>query len=193
MLQARRAACLHAAFRRAASGALPGLLPAGRAMVSRLLNCEDILLNFVAAAAIQEQQQQQQGGSGSQQAAALPHAVWAQPGRRLDISILSKVGISRAGASHTSERGCCYRRLAAAHGPAPRWACAGAALTLGLPLLQTRGPAVLPSSASGTGGILCRSSKLSGTGAARPGGSSPALSAACLAWAACTCSLLSTA
>jgi hypothetical protein len=75
---------------------------AGRALVSRLLNCEDILLNFVAAAAIGEQH----GGRGGEQQAALPpHAIWAQPGRRLDISILSKVGISRAGASHTSKQG----------------------------------------------------------------------------------------
>lgn len=78
-------------------------------------NCEDILLNFVAAAAIREQQaaagatpvpeNAAAGGNASSAAAQWPpHVVWAQPSRRLDVSFLSGVGLSRSRASHKSER-----------------------------------------------------------------------------------------
>lgn len=107
---------------------------AGRALVANRTNCEDILLNWVAAAAIwerhgaaatalpatpaavQAQGASAGGGSGlrldplqlaqreAQREAAqprwLPQALWAQPSRRLDISFLSGVGISRGRAAH---------------------------------------------------------------------------------------------
>lgn len=79
--------------------------------MSRRGNCEDILLNIVAATAIQEHSLQpgaassSPGGPGGRRLLLgevepperrLPQAVWVQPSRRLDISLLSGVGISRA-------------------------------------------------------------------------------------------------
>lgn len=116
-----------------------GYVAAGRELVGRLINCEDILLNFVVAAAIRKRQrqprqplgleaglsaaeaagdahgnnsaaghvqqkehhQQQKGKLGRQ----LPHVVWSQPSRRLDLSAFSGVGISKARAKHLGERG----------------------------------------------------------------------------------------
>lgn len=72
-------------------------------------NCEDILFNYVAATAIQESLHQGQQPQQKQQPGAAaglpPHAVWSQPSRRLDISFLSGVGISKSGHVHEGARG----------------------------------------------------------------------------------------
>ncbi|EFN53696.1 hypothetical protein CHLNCDRAFT_136508 [Chlorella variabilis] len=117
----------------------------GRELVGRLINCEDILLNFVVAAAIRKRQrqprqplgleaglsaaeaagdahgnnsaaghvqqkehhQQQKGKLGRQ----LPHVVWSQPSRRLDLSAFSGVGISKARAKHLATRRQCVAQF----------------------------------------------------------------------------------
>ncbi|PRW57258.1 glycosyltransferase family 64 C5-like [Chlorella sorokiniana] len=98
----------------------------GRAHVLSEKNCEDILFNYAAAAAIQEGSQllepQQQGGAAELQ----PHAVWSQPSRRLDISFVSGVGISKSGGIHEAKRRRCVQLFSQWYGdilrPQPvRW------------------------------------------------------------------------
>lgn len=85
---------------------------AARWIVSQKTNCEDLLLNWVAAEAIRVRllaaqpvpplgQPQPQLGQQAPERWP-PHAVWVQPSRRLDISLLSglRVGISRGRAAH---------------------------------------------------------------------------------------------
>lgn len=116
---------------------------AGRALVSRRMNCEDLLLNFVAAAAIRgdagsgsgdapaaaaapgdaAEAEASAGGAAAAAAGAAaaaaasgleagarrlpPHVRWVQPSRRLDISPLSGVGLSRGTAgAHEGESFC---------------------------------------------------------------------------------------
>lgn len=79
-------------------------------MVGQKLNCEDLLLNWVAAEGIRERYlaaqpipplgQPQQAPAGPERWPA--HVVWVQPSRRLDISLLSglQTGISRRRAAH---------------------------------------------------------------------------------------------
>ena len=208
---------------------LPGIccLPAGRKLVGQLTNCEDILLNFVAAAAIQEQQQltqpvdpaggtavnasaalaapaEQQAGSGSRRRP--PSALWVQPSRRLDISFLSGVGISRRRAVHEGEPGQAAA-VAAAPGMlanqhwllnAPSACCARRLLQIAecnpqnlapaCPLLQPSGGSAWPSLALGTAQRCCRRRPLSGTAAAPGGACWRTPCAACPSWAASICS-----
>lgn len=83
---------------------------AARWVVGQKLNCEDLLLNWVAAEGIRERYlaaqpipplgQPQQAQAGPEHRP--PHVVWVQPSRRLDISLLSglQTGISRRRAAH---------------------------------------------------------------------------------------------
>ncbi len=68
----------------------------GRAVVDRLFNCEDILMNFVVAS---------REGSGDDDP-NIAHVRFVRPRRRLDISRLSSYGISR-GAAHLDKRIAC--------------------------------------------------------------------------------------
>lgn len=168
-------------------------------------NCEDILFNYAAAAAIRDashsgasQQQQQQQRSRQQlqqldeQAGGLPpHAVWSQPSRRLDISFLSGVGISKSGSIHEGA-------WAGADLPAPAQRTAGLACVLSAvawhPVCASAWPnptSALPScplQPSGVGACSCSASgmatscgrsRCSGTARAPRGACSSARSAGC--------------
>lgn len=95
----------------------------GRELVARLTNCEDILLTCVAAGALLETQQQQQqqqkelGSKGSrEQQRRRGHVSWMQPSRRLDISFLSGVGISKGHGVHIAMRRQCVAQFSEWYG-----------------------------------------------------------------------------
>lgn len=70
--------------------------------MSQHTNCEDILLNFVAAAAIRELPTAGAAAAAGEDPPSRwpPYVLWVQPSRRLDISLLSGVGLSRGRAAH---------------------------------------------------------------------------------------------
>ncbi|PRW33720.1 Solute carrier family 35 member G1 [Chlorella sorokiniana] len=97
-----------------------------RWVVGQKLNCEDLLLNWAAAEGIRENflaaqpipplGKPQQAPAGPERWP--PHAVWVQPSRRLDISLLSglRTGISRRRAAHEATRRECVGMWTNAYG-----------------------------------------------------------------------------
>lgn len=189
--------------------------PAGRALVSARTNCEDILLNVVAAAAIRGsitrpgQQPAAVAGEAAAGEAAVavaaaagpegspgperwpPHVVYVQPSRRLDISLLSGVGLSqgRGASEHLGALVAAGRRVG-------RRACAACTASLDSPSSRLRLPLLHPFFLPGeqpSGGGAWPSSLLSMATSCRrlcsrsrmlPGGGAPC--AGCPSWAART-------
>lgn len=153
---------------------------AGRQLVSELTNCEDLLLNFVAAAAVA----QRQPAAGSS-LGRLPHALWAQPSRRLDLSSLSGVALSKKG-KHEGGLDCLSN--------ADKYQSVCHSLpecdTLWAALLQPRGRGAWRSLPAGMA-TCCRRRRYSGTAAtlAPRGAGWRARCAGCRCWAASTCEL----
>jgi hypothetical protein len=113
-------------------------LESARALVDELRNCEDILMNFVVATGLLARQDATEteaakpiiGGGESEgddgQSAPPPpsHQQWAmtryiRPRRRLDISKLSGVGISRNSGAHDAKRRACVAEFAKSFGGVP--------------------------------------------------------------------------
>ncbi|GAB4816109.1 hypothetical protein N2152v2_003155 [Parachlorella kessleri] len=94
---------------------------AGREVVDRLFNCEDILMNFVLAAHSRTNHSTSPASSSRDGHAAgsldsmdttssrspQPTVLYVRPRRRLDVSQLSGVGLSRNGGAHANKRRAC--------------------------------------------------------------------------------------
>lgn len=88
---------------------------AGRALVLKLHNCEDILMNYVAANEIARRRVTEHGML-AEIGAAQPAVRFVSPSRRLDIAKLSGVGISRNNGAHIRTREQCAHYFAEKYG-----------------------------------------------------------------------------
>lgn len=85
---------------------LKGFPAMGRSVVDKIGNCEDILMNYIAAARIGRQRDEEKRKNGSYET---PKQVvkYVRARRRLDVSQLTSVGISRNSAAHLAKREQC--------------------------------------------------------------------------------------
>jgi hypothetical protein len=79
-----------------------GFPAAGREIVDRVSNCEDILMNYIAAGRLLTQQDRILHST-----AVEPAVKYVRPLRRLDLSKLTSVGISHHAAAHLAKRERC--------------------------------------------------------------------------------------
>jgi hypothetical protein len=81
-----------------------GFPAAGRELVDRMNNCEDILMNYIAAGRMLSRQNASFADANS---TAEPVVKYVRPRRRLDLSKLTSVGISHHAAAHLAKRERC--------------------------------------------------------------------------------------
>lgn len=79
-----------------------GFPAAGREVVDRLSNCEDILMNYIAAGRLLSQKVDTLNSTALE-----PAVKYVRPRRRLDLSKLTSVGISHHAAAHLAKRKRC--------------------------------------------------------------------------------------
>ena len=89
-----------------------GFSAMGRRIVEKLSNCEDILMNYIAAAHINKRRKEEERKLGAyqtpvKQAVKQQVVKYIRPHRRLDVSQLTSVGISRNTAAHLAKREHC--------------------------------------------------------------------------------------
>jgi Glycosyl transferase family 64 domain len=78
-----------------------GFAAAGRELVDKIHNCEDILMNYIAAGRVMSQQ------NSLLNSTAATAIKYVRPRRRLDLSKLTSVGISHHAAAHLAKRERC--------------------------------------------------------------------------------------
>ena len=84
-----------------------GFPAVGREIVNKVHNCEDILMNYIAAGRLKSLESQGNNSIRSTDVDFSPVVKFVRPRRRLDISKLSSVGISHHTAAHLATRERC--------------------------------------------------------------------------------------